>query len=114
MALGKTEQYMLAGLLFLLMLGLGATLTIGQVFNVLKHPKGIAVGWASQFGWMPLIATVLVMAFGWNKKPAAPTSIVTEAADFHRPLPNASLIATLWRISSICRFGSEPVELLGS
>eukprot|EP00948_MAST-09A_sp_MAST-9A-sp1_P001120 g1120.t1 len=64
---------MLAGLLFLLMLGLGSTLTIAQVFNVAKHPKGIVVGWLSQFGWMPLIATALVMIWQWNVKPAAQT-----------------------------------------
>lgn len=58
--------YMLAALLMLLMIGLGSTLTMGQVYRVMKHPKGIFVGWMSQFGWMPLIAMCCCLAFGWN------------------------------------------------
>ena len=65
---GLTPQmtYMLAALLILLMTGLGSTLTPGQVYRVMKHPKAIFIGWLSQFGWMPLIAMACCLAFGWN------------------------------------------------
>lgn len=58
------EKALLAVLLFVLMLGMGATLTRGQFASVMKRPKGLLIGLASQFGWMPLVAYGLGSALG--------------------------------------------------
>ena len=76
--LSKTMQYMLAVLLILLMTGLGATLTMGQVYRVAKHPRSILIGWASQFGWMPIIAVVFCFIFSWTG--AGVTTVTSESS----------------------------------
>jgi len=60
--LSGPEKALLALLLIVLMTGMGATLERSHVKDVLAKPKGVLVGLASQFGWMPLIATGLAMA----------------------------------------------------
>ena len=54
--LGPIEKTLLAVLLLVLMTGIGATLSPGHFRDILKSPKGVLIGLASQFGWMPLIA----------------------------------------------------------
>ncbi len=54
--LGGLEKALLAVLLLVLMTGLGTTLTGQQFREILRRPKGVLVGLASQFGWMPLVA----------------------------------------------------------
>lgn len=58
------EKALLAMLLFVLMLGMGATLTRAHFASVLRSPKGLLIGLASQFGWMPLVAYGLGAALG--------------------------------------------------
>jgi len=58
------EKALLALLLFVLMLGMGATLTRSQFGQVLRAPKGLIIGLLSQFGWMPAIAYGLGTALG--------------------------------------------------
>ena len=53
------QQVLLAVLLIVLMAGMGATLTLEDFRNVRRNPRGVLIGVASQFGWMPLIAYVL-------------------------------------------------------
>lgn len=61
--LSPFEQLLLALLLFVIMLAMGATLS-GQHFQeALKKPKALIIGLLSQFGWMPLIAVLLVASF---------------------------------------------------
>ena len=62
--LSGPEKALLAALLIVLMMGMGATLERSHVRDVLAKPRGVLVGLASQFGWMPLIATGLALAFG--------------------------------------------------
>ncbi len=62
--LSGPEKALLAALLIVLMTGMGATLERSHVRDVLAKPRGVLVGLASQFGWMPLIATGLALAFG--------------------------------------------------
>jgi len=57
--LGPVEKALLAVLLLVLMTGIGATLSPSHFRDVLKSPKGVLIGLASQFGWMPLIAFAL-------------------------------------------------------
>ena len=65
--LGPVEKALLAVLLLVLMTGIGATLSPRHFREILRAPKGVLVGLASQFGWMPLIA------FGLAKGLALPT-----------------------------------------
>jgi len=53
---GPLTQALLALLLVVLMAGMGATLTLDSFRMIAKRPRGVLVGLASQFGWMPLIA----------------------------------------------------------
>ena len=66
MALQKGPYIMLIVMLFLLMAGLGATLRPPDVQAVLKHPRSLFLGMASQFGWMPLIAFSMATGLGWT------------------------------------------------
>ncbi len=54
--IGAAEQALLAILLVVLMIGMGATLEGRHFKEILRSPKGVLIGLASQFGWMPLVA----------------------------------------------------------
>ncbi len=54
--LGPFEKALLAVLLLVLMTGIGATLSPRHFRDIARSPKGVLIGLASQFGWMPLIA----------------------------------------------------------
>ena len=56
---GPLEQAILALMIFVIMLGMGASLTPRDFTLALKRPYGLAVGVISQFGFMPLIGFVL-------------------------------------------------------
>ncbi|MFY0538138.1 bile acid:sodium symporter [Nannocystis pusilla] len=62
--LSGLEQALLALLLVVLMMGMGASLTVADFRAVLKTPRGPLIGLASQYGWMPLIAFALARALG--------------------------------------------------
>lgn len=53
------DQALLALMIFVIMLGMGASLTIADFKAVGRNPKGIFLGFLSQFGLMPLIALAL-------------------------------------------------------
>lgn len=56
---GAFEQAVLAAMIFVIMLGMGASLTLRDFFLALKRPYGMAVGLLSQYGFMPLIGLIL-------------------------------------------------------
>lgn len=56
---GPLEQAVLALMIFVIMLGMGASLTPRDFVLALKRPYGLGVGVISQFGFMPLIGFVL-------------------------------------------------------
>jgi bile acid transporter len=58
------EQIMLVLLLFLIMFGMGASLTPRDFLSALKRPWGLIIGWVTQFGIMPLVAFTMVMVLG--------------------------------------------------
>ncbi|MCY1056283.1 bile acid:sodium symporter [Nannocystis sp. SCPEA4] len=60
--LSGPEQALLALLLVVLMMGMGASLTLADFRAVLQRPRGPLIGLASQYGWMPLIAFTLARA----------------------------------------------------
>ncbi|MBV6492656.1 MAG: Pantothenate precursors transporter PanS [Turneriella sp.] len=57
------EKLGLAIMVFVLMFGMGATLTWADFSRSLKHPKAIIIGFLSQFGIMPALAFVLAKVF---------------------------------------------------
>lgn len=62
--LGPIEKAALALLLLVLMAGMGASLSTAQFRQVARAPRGLLVGLASQFGWMPFIAWAMAQALG--------------------------------------------------
>jgi len=62
MNLSATEILLMPVFMFLLMLGMGATLSADSFRQLLRHPAPAFIGLASQYGWMPLIALALALA----------------------------------------------------
>ncbi|WP_211262490.1 bile acid:sodium symporter family protein [Nitriliruptor alkaliphilus] len=56
------EQVMLVGLVFIIMFGLGAGLTPRDFASALRRPQGLIIGWVTQFGIMPFLAFLLILA----------------------------------------------------
>ncbi|MCR9157720.1 MAG: bile acid:sodium symporter [Rhodobacteraceae bacterium] len=56
---GAFEQALLALMIFVIMLGMGASLTPRDFYLALKRPYGLAIGVISQYGFMPLIGFLL-------------------------------------------------------
>lgn len=59
---GAFEQALLALMIFVIMLGMGASLTPRDFVLALKRPYGLAIGVVSQFGFMPFIGFLLILA----------------------------------------------------
>jgi len=57
---GQFEQAISAIVVGFVMLGMGASLTLGDFGRVLRQPHGVAIGLACQFGIMPLLGFTLV------------------------------------------------------
>ncbi|WJY21759.1 bile acid:sodium symporter family protein [Fontisubflavum oceani] len=57
---GAFEQALLALMIFVIMLGMGASLTPRDFFLALKRPYGLAIGVISQYGFMPFIGFLLI------------------------------------------------------
>ncbi|MEM9999793.1 MAG: bile acid:sodium symporter family protein [Pseudomonadota bacterium] len=53
-------QAMLALMIFVIMLGMGASLTPRDFYLALKRPYGLAIGVISQYGFMPFIGFLLI------------------------------------------------------
>ena len=53
------DQAMLALMIFVIMLGMGASLTPDDFKAVVRKPRGVLIGFISQFGLMPLLAFAL-------------------------------------------------------
>lgn len=61
MSVSELEALLMPVFLFLLMLGMGATLTTDNFREVFRQPAPVTIGLASQYGWMPLIALALAV-----------------------------------------------------
>jgi BASS family bile acid:Na+ symporter len=59
---GEFEQAILALMIFVIMLGMGASLTPRDFLLALKRPYGLAIGVISQYGFMPLIGFIMAIA----------------------------------------------------
>jgi len=60
--LSSLDQGLLAIMIFIIMFGMGSTLTLQDFRNALQRPRGMLVGFVSQFGLMPVIAFGLATA----------------------------------------------------
>lgn len=60
------DQVLLAIMIFVIMLGMGASLTVNDFKAVARSPKGVMIGFISQFGLMPLIALSLATILNFN------------------------------------------------
>ncbi len=60
------EQNLMVAMVFAIMFGLGAGLTPRDFKLAIKRPWGLAVGWLTQFGIMPLLAFTLIITFLWQ------------------------------------------------
>jgi predicted Na+-dependent transporter len=63
-ALDDAFTYMLAVLIFLMMLGMGATVTTETVKKTIKKPFPFLIGFLSQYGLMPLLTFAMAYVFG--------------------------------------------------
>lgn len=59
---GPFEQALLAAMIFVIMLGMGASLTPRDFYLALRRPYGLAVGVVSQYGFMPFIGFLMTLA----------------------------------------------------
>ncbi|MBO9417998.1 MULTISPECIES: bile acid:sodium symporter family protein [Stappiaceae] len=59
---GAFEQALLAAMIFVIMLGMGASLTPRDFYLALRRPYGLAVGVVSQYGFMPFIGFLMTLA----------------------------------------------------
>jgi len=57
---GAFEQAILALMIFVIMLGMGSSLTPRDFYLALKRPYGLAIGVISQYGFMPFIGFLLI------------------------------------------------------
>ena len=57
------DQVLLAVMIFSIMFGMGASLTFDDFKTVLRYPRGLLIGFLSQFGLMPLFAFGLAVYF---------------------------------------------------
>jgi BASS family bile acid:Na+ symporter len=58
---GAFEQALLAAMIFVIMLGMGASLTPRDFWLALKRPYGLMIGVVSQYGFMPLIGFIMAI-----------------------------------------------------
>jgi BASS family bile acid:Na+ symporter len=58
---GPLEQAILALMIFVIMLGMGASLTPRDFALALKRPYGLMIGIVSQYGFMPFIGFILAL-----------------------------------------------------
>jgi BASS family bile acid:Na+ symporter len=58
---GAFEQALLAAMIFVIMLGMGASLTPRDFWLALKRPYGLMIGVVSQYGFMPFIGFLMAI-----------------------------------------------------
>jgi BASS family bile acid:Na+ symporter len=68
--LGPVETALVAVLLLVLMLGMGATLTLSSLRELLRNPRPVWIGFASQVVWMPLTGFALARTLGLSPEAA--------------------------------------------
>ncbi|MEX0681645.1 MAG: bile acid:sodium symporter [Balneolales bacterium] len=72
--LHNIDQILLAFMIFVIMFGMGASLTVNDFKAVARRPRGVLIGFLSQFGVMPLIAFGLAVVL--NLSPAFAIALI--------------------------------------
>jgi BASS family bile acid:Na+ symporter len=62
--LSELDKVLVAALTLVLMVGMGASLTTEDYARAARRPRAVLVGLLSQFGWMPLLASLAIDGFG--------------------------------------------------
>ena len=86
MNLSYTETLLMPVFMFLLMLGMGATLSADDFRQLLKRPKPALVGLACQYGWMPLVS--LLLALSLNLSPPIAVGLIIMGCTAGGPISN--------------------------
>lgn len=60
------DQALLALMIFVIMLGMGSSLTVDDFRAVFRKPRGVLIGFISQFGLMPVIALGLATVLNFD------------------------------------------------
>jgi bile acid transporter len=60
------DQILLALMIFIIMLGMGSSLTVDDFRAVARKPRGVLIGFLSQFGLMPFIAFTLAVVLNFH------------------------------------------------
>jgi predicted Na+-dependent transporter len=84
------DQALLALMIFVIMLGMGASLTIDDFRAVARKPRGVLIGFISQFGLMPFIAFSLATILNFH--PAFAIALILSDVFPEAPHPICSLI----------------------
>ena len=61
--LSGLDLALIGGLTLVLMVGMGTSLPVEDFRRILREPRPVLIGFASQYGWMPLIAAGLLSQF---------------------------------------------------
>ncbi len=64
--ISSLEQVLLLTMVLVIMFGMGATLNIDNFRYAIKNPKGILIGFISQFLFMPFIAFTIAVLFDFD------------------------------------------------
>ena len=86
MNLSGVEILLMPVFMFLLMLGMGATLSMDNFRQALQRPTPALIGLASQYGWMPLIA--LALALTLELSPPAAVGLIIMGCAAGGPISN--------------------------
>ena len=119
MTLSGMETLLMPVFMFLLMLGMGSTLTADHFRLVLRQPVPVMIGLASQYGWMPLIAIALALLL--KLPPAIAVGLIIMGCTAGGPLSNfftymgrgdLALSISMTVISTLSGFIMIPLMLL--
>ncbi|MEM7435470.1 MAG: bile acid:sodium symporter [Myxococcota bacterium] len=69
--LSGLDKALIGALTVILMVGMGASLTLDDYRRALARPRAVVIGLVAQFGWMPLASAVAISALGLEGTAAA-------------------------------------------
>ncbi len=115
--LGPVEKALLAALIFVLMLGMGAGLTALSFREIARQPFAPLVGLLSRFGYMPLIVYLLATALALPPPMAISLLVVRCVPDgttsnlfvmyAHSEAPSVAARADAVAVAAVCAAGAD-------
>eukprot|EP00553_Chaetoceros_curvisetus_P006718 CAMPEP_0204621282 /NCGR_PEP_ID=MMETSP0717-20131115/7035_1 /ASSEMBLY_ACC=CAM_ASM_000666 /TAXON_ID=230516 /ORGANISM="Chaetoceros curvisetus" /LENGTH=323 /DNA_ID=CAMNT_0051635649 /DNA_START=106 /DNA_END=1077 /DNA_ORIENTATION=- len=108
-------SYVAMAFLFIVGLGIGASTTFEDFRKAFKNPKAVAIGFTSQYLFMPVIAYLLTLIFGIRNEIAVGTVLVgcspggtTSNLFTYWSDGNVALSITMSFLSTVAAFGFMP------